>query len=104
MAISGCSIPPGALQDAARISMPLVRREAGDDRAEQEQPDRRGVGGARSRSSPPASAFSSMVPVTAARKPVDSSCAWSWPMPKAPMMSGSATLTMVETGWRRWCR
>jgi len=40
-------------------------------------------------------AFNSMVPVIAARKPVDRSCAWSWPMPNAPMMSGSPTLTMV---------
>ena len=37
-----------------------------------------------------------MVPVMAARKAVDSSCALSCPMPKVPMMSGSATLTMVE--------
>ena len=40
-------------------------------------------------------AFNSMVPVIAARKPVDRSWTESWPMPKAPMMSGSATLMMV---------
>ena len=40
-------------------------------------------------------ALSSMVPVIAARKPVDRSCALSWPMPKAPIISGRATLTMV---------
>ena len=37
-----------------------------------------------------------MVAVMAARKPVESHCTWSCPRPKAPMMSGSATLTMVE--------
>ncbi|MDZ7826522.1 MAG: hypothetical protein U5R48_11475 [Gammaproteobacteria bacterium] len=40
-------------------------------------------------------AASSMVTVVAARKPVDSHWARSWVMPRAPMMSGMATLTMV---------
>ena len=33
--------------------------------------------------------------VMAASAPVESHCARSWPMPKAPMMSGIATLTVV---------
>ena len=37
-----------------------------------------------------------MAPVLAARKPVESNCPSSCPMPSAPMISGSATLTMVE--------
>ena len=40
-------------------------------------------------------ALTSMPMVIAASAPVDSHCTRSCPMPKAPMMSGSATLTMV---------
>jgi hypothetical protein len=36
-----------------------------------------------------------MVAVMAARKPVDSHCAFVCSMPKAPMISGTATLTIV---------
>ena len=39
--------------------------------------------------------FSSMVAVTEARKAVAISCAWSCPMPKAPITCGSATFTIV---------
>ena len=36
--------------------------------------------------------IATLVPASA---PVDSQCAWSCPMPKVPMMSGTATLTTV---------
>src|SRR3546814_4263475 len=45
---------------------------------------------------PISQAFSSIDTVIADRKPLDIQCAWSWPIPKAPMMSGIATFTIVD--------
>src|SRR3546814_13332042 len=45
---------------------------------------------------PTSQAFSSIDTVIADRKPLDIQCAWSWPIPKAPMMSGIATFTIVD--------
>ena len=40
-------------------------------------------------------ALSSIATVVPASAPAESHCARSWPIPKVPMMSGIATLTMV---------